>query len=118
LAPAGQKDRYTQSTQSCLDAYFSVKSNPNLKKTKWNKSLTFCVYFWQIEPEFKKTEWNKISDFSSFSFLVYQLFWLWAEMNDPGWVSTAMDRNLDSWGGLERGARPLLAPGEVGGGQP
>jgi hypothetical protein len=75
FAPAEQKDRYTQSTQSCLDAYFSAKSNPNLRKRSETKSLTFCVYFWQIEPEFEKTEWNKISDFSSSLFLVYQFFW-------------------------------------------
>jgi hypothetical protein len=43
MPPAGQKNRYTQSTQSCLDA----------------------IVLGQIEPELKKTKWAKISDFLS-----------------------------------------------------
>jgi hypothetical protein len=50
--PAGQKNRYTQSTQSSLDA----------------------IFLGQIEPELKKTKWNKISDFLSALFSVYQFF--------------------------------------------
>jgi hypothetical protein len=52
LPPAGQKNGYTQSTQSCLDV----------------------IFLGQIEPEVKKTKWNKISDFLSSLFLVYQFF--------------------------------------------
>jgi hypothetical protein len=45
LSPAGQKNRHTQSTQSCLDAIFLGQIEPELKKTKWNKIPDFLSLF-------------------------------------------------------------------------
>jgi hypothetical protein len=42
---AGQKNRYTQSAQSCLDAIFLGQIEPELKKTKWNKISDFLSLF-------------------------------------------------------------------------
>jgi hypothetical protein len=69
--------------RAVLMRYFSVKSSPNLRKRSGTKSLTFCLYFWQIEPELKKTRWNKISNFLSSLFLVYQFFWPEGDSQTP-----------------------------------